>query len=94
MSLFHQNAAQVFCFVFFYHFDNFFFSKATLCCENMSQCGHGFTLHQPAPPHCDCSVCVDTGMPGFEEFVCMDSVDCVTDGSPLYGVDCEMVNGS
>ncbi|XP_037619767.1 RNA exonuclease 5-like isoform X1 [Sebastes umbrosus] len=30
------------------------------------------------------------GMPGFEEFVCMDSVDCVTDSSPLYGLDCEM----
>ncbi|XP_056224531.1 RNA exonuclease 5-like [Seriola aureovittata] len=30
------------------------------------------------------------GMPGFEEFVCIDSVDCVTDGSPLYGLDCEM----
>ncbi|XP_031719052.1 RNA exonuclease 5 [Anarrhichthys ocellatus] len=30
------------------------------------------------------------GMPGFEEFVCTDGVDCVTDGSPLYGLDCEM----
>ncbi|KAG7222562.1 hypothetical protein INR49_016159, partial [Caranx melampygus] len=30
------------------------------------------------------------GMPGFEEFVCTDSVDCVTDSSPLYGLDCEM----
>ncbi|XP_035516931.1 RNA exonuclease 5-like [Morone saxatilis] len=30
------------------------------------------------------------GMPGFEEFVCTDSVDCVTDNSPLYGLDCEM----
>uniref|UniRef100_A0A665SYK8 Exonuclease domain-containing protein n=1 Tax=Echeneis naucrates TaxID=173247 RepID=A0A665SYK8_ECHNA len=30
------------------------------------------------------------GMPGFEEFVCTDSVDCVTDRSPLYGLDCEM----
>ncbi|TKS68559.1 RNA exonuclease 5 [Collichthys lucidus] len=26
----------------------------------------------------------DTGMPGFEEFVCTDSVDCVTDSSPLF----------
>ncbi|TKS68543.1 RNA exonuclease 5 [Collichthys lucidus] len=24
------------------------------------------------------------GMPGFEEFVCTDSVDCVTDSSPLF----------
>ncbi|KAG8014614.1 RNA exonuclease 5, partial [Nibea albiflora] len=31
------------------------------------------------------------GMPGFEEFVCTDSVDCVTDSSPLYGLDCEML---
>ncbi|XP_047430937.1 RNA exonuclease 5-like [Mugil cephalus] len=30
------------------------------------------------------------GMPGFEEFVCTDTVDCVTDTSPLYGLDCEM----
>ncbi|XP_068177802.1 RNA exonuclease 5-like isoform X2 [Antennarius striatus] len=30
------------------------------------------------------------GMPGFEEFICTDSVDCVTDSSPLYGIDCEM----
>ncbi|XP_074538633.1 RNA exonuclease 5 [Halichoeres trimaculatus] len=30
------------------------------------------------------------GMPGFEDFVCTDSVDCVTDNSPLYGIDCEM----
>lgn len=30
------------------------------------------------------------GMPGFEEFVCTDSVDSVTDSSPLYGLDCEM----
>ncbi|KAM6940870.1 RNA exonuclease 5 [Lycodopsis pacificus] len=30
------------------------------------------------------------GMPGFEEFVCTAGVDCVTDGSPLYGLDCEM----
>ncbi|KAM7009696.1 RNA exonuclease 5 [Tautogolabrus adspersus] len=30
------------------------------------------------------------GMPGFEEFVCTESVDCVTDNSPLYGLDCEM----
>ncbi|XP_040001312.1 RNA exonuclease 5-like isoform X2 [Xiphias gladius] len=30
------------------------------------------------------------GMPGFEEFVCTDCVDCVTDSSPLYGLDCEM----
>ncbi|XP_019958641.2 RNA exonuclease 5 [Paralichthys olivaceus] len=30
------------------------------------------------------------GMPGFEDFVCTDSVDCVTDSSPLYGLDCEM----
>ncbi|XP_041640211.1 RNA exonuclease 5-like [Cheilinus undulatus] len=30
------------------------------------------------------------GMPGFEEFVCTESVDCVTDSSPLYGLDCEM----
>ncbi|XP_041838475.1 RNA exonuclease 5-like isoform X2 [Melanotaenia boesemani] len=30
------------------------------------------------------------GMPGFEDFVCTDSADCVTDSSPLYGLDCEM----
>ncbi|XP_062290808.1 RNA exonuclease 5-like [Scomber scombrus] len=30
------------------------------------------------------------GMPGFEEFICTDSVDNVTDSSPLYGLDCEM----
>ncbi|XP_056136702.1 RNA exonuclease 5-like [Lampris incognitus] len=30
------------------------------------------------------------GMPGFEGFVCTDSDDCVTDSSPLYGLDCEM----
>ncbi|XP_058496955.1 RNA exonuclease 5-like isoform X2 [Solea solea] len=30
------------------------------------------------------------GMPGFEDFVCTDSVNCVTDSSPLYGLDCEM----
>ncbi|KAI3353424.1 hypothetical protein L3Q82_019946, partial [Scortum barcoo] len=30
------------------------------------------------------------GMPGFEEFVCTDSVDSITDDSPLYGLDCEM----
>ncbi|XP_044046219.1 RNA exonuclease 5-like [Siniperca chuatsi] len=30
------------------------------------------------------------GMPGFEGFVCTDSVDSVTDNSPLYGLDCEM----
>lgn len=30
------------------------------------------------------------GMPGFEEFVCTDSTDQVTDSSPLYGLDCEM----
>ncbi|XP_068607010.1 RNA exonuclease 5-like [Brachionichthys hirsutus] len=30
------------------------------------------------------------GMPGFEEFISTGSVDCVTDGSPLYGLDCEM----
>ncbi|KAM6940430.1 RNA exonuclease 5 [Xenentodon cancila] len=30
------------------------------------------------------------GMPGFEDFVCTDSVDCVNDTSPLYGLDCEM----
>uniref|UniRef100_A0AAQ4RPT6 RNA exonuclease 5 n=1 Tax=Gasterosteus aculeatus aculeatus TaxID=481459 RepID=A0AAQ4RPT6_GASAC len=32
------------------------------------------------------------GLPGFEEFVCTDCADGVTDGSPLYGVDCEMVH--
>ncbi|KAM8878600.1 RNA exonuclease 5 isoform 2-T2 [Spinachia spinachia] len=32
------------------------------------------------------------GLPGFEEFVCTDCADCATDGSPLYGVDCEMVH--
>ncbi|XP_073327192.1 RNA exonuclease 5-like [Pagrus major] len=30
------------------------------------------------------------GMPGFEEFMCTNSADCVTDCSPLYGLDCEM----
>ncbi|XP_054636397.1 RNA exonuclease 5-like isoform X2 [Dunckerocampus dactyliophorus] len=30
------------------------------------------------------------GMPGFEEFVCTDSDDVVTDASPLFGLDCEM----
>uniref|UniRef100_UPI003AAEF652 RNA exonuclease 5-like n=1 Tax=Centroberyx gerrardi TaxID=166262 RepID=UPI003AAEF652 len=30
------------------------------------------------------------GMPGFEGFACTDSDDCVTDSSPLYGIDCEM----
>ncbi|XP_070780888.1 RNA exonuclease 5-like [Enoplosus armatus] len=30
------------------------------------------------------------GMPGFEDFLCTDCVDCVTDNSPLYGLDCEM----
>ncbi|XP_054460153.1 RNA exonuclease 5-like isoform X2 [Anoplopoma fimbria] len=30
------------------------------------------------------------GMPGVEDFVCTDGVDCVTDRSPLYGLDCEM----
>uniref|UniRef100_I3IU97 Exonuclease domain-containing protein n=1 Tax=Oreochromis niloticus TaxID=8128 RepID=I3IU97_ORENI len=30
------------------------------------------------------------GMPGFEEFVCTDCADCVTDSSPLFGIDCEM----
>ncbi|XP_029314539.1 RNA exonuclease 5 [Cottoperca gobio] len=30
------------------------------------------------------------GMPGFEEFVCTDCVDCLTDSSPLFGLDCEM----
>ncbi|XP_020498848.1 RNA exonuclease 5 [Labrus bergylta] len=30
------------------------------------------------------------GMPGYEEFVCTESVDCVTNNSPLYGLDCEM----
>ncbi|TNN46188.1 putative RNA exonuclease NEF-sp [Liparis tanakae] len=30
------------------------------------------------------------GMPGFEDFLCTDAVACVTDGSPLYGLDCEM----
>ncbi|XP_042341648.1 RNA exonuclease 5-like [Plectropomus leopardus] len=30
------------------------------------------------------------GMPGFEDFACTESVDCVTDSSPLYGLDCEM----
>ncbi|KAM6971846.1 RNA exonuclease 5 [Aplochiton taeniatus] len=29
-------------------------------------------------------------MPGFEGFVCTDSDTCVTDRSPLYGLDCEM----
>ncbi|XP_032384467.1 LOW QUALITY PROTEIN: RNA exonuclease 5 [Etheostoma spectabile] len=31
------------------------------------------------------------GMPGFEEYVSTDSDDSVTDDSPLYGIDCEMV---
>ncbi|XP_028308334.1 RNA exonuclease 5 isoform X2 [Gouania willdenowi] len=30
------------------------------------------------------------GMPGFEDFVCTDSIDHVTDHSPLFGLDCEM----
>ncbi|KAM9769536.1 RNA exonuclease 5 isoform 1-T2 [Menidia menidia] len=30
------------------------------------------------------------GMPGFEDFDSIDSSDSVTDGSPLYGLDCEM----
>ncbi|CAN9510580.1 unnamed protein product [Ophioblennius macclurei] len=30
------------------------------------------------------------GMVGFEEFVCTDSSESVTDHSPLFGVDCEM----
>ncbi|KAL3996790.1 protein SHQ1 [Sarotherodon galilaeus] len=30
------------------------------------------------------------GMPGFEEFLCTDCADCVTDSSPLFGIDCEM----
>lgn len=30
------------------------------------------------------------GIPGYEEYVCSES-DCVTDSSPLYGLDCEMV---
>ncbi|XP_033943341.1 RNA exonuclease 5-like [Pseudochaenichthys georgianus] len=30
------------------------------------------------------------GMPDFQDFVCTDSVDRVTDSSPLYGLDCEM----
>ncbi|XP_035769556.1 RNA exonuclease 5-like [Neolamprologus brichardi] len=30
------------------------------------------------------------GMPGFEEFVCTNCADCVTDSSPLFGIDCEM----
>ena len=32
-----------------------------------------------------------TGIPGFEDFVSTKSADCVTDSSPLYGLDCEMV---
>ncbi|CAJ1054008.1 RNA exonuclease 5-like [Xyrichtys novacula] len=30
------------------------------------------------------------GMPGFEDFVNTDSVEYVTDSSPLFGLDCEM----
>ncbi|KAM4751438.1 RNA exonuclease 5 [Anableps anableps] len=30
------------------------------------------------------------GFPGFEEFLCTGSDVCVTDDSPLYGLDCEM----
>uniref|UniRef100_A0A8D3BS29 RNA exonuclease 5 n=1 Tax=Scophthalmus maximus TaxID=52904 RepID=A0A8D3BS29_SCOMX len=30
------------------------------------------------------------GLPGFEEFASTESVDSVTDSSPLYGLDCEM----
>ncbi|XP_024115151.1 RNA exonuclease 5 isoform X2 [Oryzias melastigma] len=30
------------------------------------------------------------GFVGFEDFLCTDSVDCVSDCSPLYGLDCEM----
>ncbi len=36
----------------------------------------------------------NTGVCGFEEFVCTDAVVCVTDSSPLYGLDCEMVRYS
>lgn len=36
-------------------------------------------------------ICFQTGMPGFEEFVCTNCADCVTDSSPLFGIDCEMV---
>ncbi|XP_062420509.1 RNA exonuclease 5-like isoform X2 [Pungitius pungitius] len=32
------------------------------------------------------------GLPGFEGFVCTDCADRVTDSSPLYGMDCEMVH--
>ena len=32
-----------------------------------------------------------TGVQGFEDFVSTESADCVTDSSPLYGLDCEMV---
>lgn len=37
------------------------------------------------------SSCALIGVPGFEEFACTDSVACVTDSSPLFGLDCEMV---
>uniref|UniRef100_A0A3Q2TA70 RNA exonuclease 5 n=2 Tax=Fundulus heteroclitus TaxID=8078 RepID=A0A3Q2TA70_FUNHE len=30
------------------------------------------------------------GLPGFEEFLCTSSDVCLTDDSPLYGLDCEM----
>uniref|UniRef100_A0A8C7ZIS8 RNA exonuclease 5 n=1 Tax=Oryzias sinensis TaxID=183150 RepID=A0A8C7ZIS8_9TELE len=30
------------------------------------------------------------GFAGFEDFLCTDAVDCVSDGSPLFGLDCEM----
>ncbi|XP_063738927.1 RNA exonuclease 5-like isoform X2 [Eleginops maclovinus] len=30
------------------------------------------------------------GLPDFQDYLCTDSVDRVTDSSPLYGLDCEM----
>ncbi|XP_036398914.1 RNA exonuclease 5-like isoform X2 [Megalops cyprinoides] len=30
------------------------------------------------------------GHPGYETFLCTESDDCVSDSSPLYGLDCEM----
>lgn len=56
------------------------------------QCETGLTLH--LYPLTSFFVLLDTGMLGFEEFVCTDSVDYVTDDSPLYGLDCEMVRCS
>ena len=49
-------------------------------------------LSPSSPPHfLLLFVSFHSGMPGFEEFINTDSDDFVTDSSPLYGLDCEMV---